>query len=71
MFMNPVHCLPACFCTCALFPVFSATLHAETAYSTPCGYIQTDLYAKQANYLGLGVHPEALMQHTLKTDNVT
>ena len=26
----------------------------ETAYSTPCGYIQTDLYAKQANYLGLG-----------------
>ena len=71
MFMNPVHCLPACFCTCALFPVFSATLHAETAYSTPCGYIQTDLYAKQTNYLGLGVHPEALMQHTLKTDNVT
>lgn len=46
MFTNPAHCLPACFCTCALFPVFSATLHAETAYSTPCGYIQTDLYAK-------------------------
>lgn len=70
MFTNPAHCLSACFCTCALFPVFSAALHAETAYSTPCGYIQTDLRAKQTNYLGLGVHPEALMQHTLEADNV-
>lgn len=71
MFMNPVHCLPASLCTCALLSATAAALHAETAYSTPCGYIQTDLYAKTTGYLGLGVHPEALMQHTLEGDNVT
>ncbi|MFR1412312.1 MAG: hypothetical protein ACLSUW_08460 [Akkermansia sp.] len=38
----------------------------RSSTTAPCGYIQTDLYAKQTNYLGLGVHPEALMQHTLK-----
>lgn len=46
-------------------------LHAETAYSTPCGYIQTILYAKATGYLGLGVHPEALVQHTLEEGNIT
>lgn len=71
MFMNPVHCLPASLCTCALLSATAASLHAETAYSTPCGYIQTDLYAKATNYLGLGVHPEALVQHTLQADHVT
>lgn len=71
MFMTPVHFLPACFCTCALLATAAASLHAETAYSTPCGYIRTDLYAKATNYLGLGVHPEALMQHTLQEGNVT
>lgn len=71
MFMTPVHFLPACFCTCALLATTAASLHAETAYSTPCGYIRTDLYAKATNYLGLGVHPEALMQHTLQEGNVT
>ncbi|WP_288928236.1 hypothetical protein [uncultured Akkermansia sp.] len=45
------------------------SLHAETAYSTPCGYIQTILYAKATGYLGLGVHPEALVQHTLEEGN--
>ncbi|MCC8148470.1 hypothetical protein [Akkermansia sp.] len=48
----------------------AASLHAETAYSTPCGYIQTELYAKETGYLGLGVHPEALMQHTLQEESV-
>lgn len=47
------------------------SLHAETAYSTPCGYIQTILYAKATGYLGLGVHPEALVQHTLEEGNIT
>lgn len=70
MFVNSVHCLPACFCTCALLTATAASLHAETAYSTPCGYIQTDLYAKQTSYLGQGVHPEALMRHTLQEGNV-
>lgn len=71
MFMNPVHCLPTFLCTCALLTATAASLHAETAYSTPCGYIQTELYAKETGYLGLGVHPEALMQHTLQKENVT
>lgn len=71
MFVNPVHCLPAFLCTCALWTATAASLHAETAYSTPCGYIQTELYAKTTGYLGLGVHPEALMQHTLQEENVT
>lgn len=71
MLMNPVHCLPASLCTCALFSLTSGVLHAETAYSTPCGYIQTELYAKATGYLGLGVHPEALMQHTLEESNIT
>lgn len=71
MFVNPVHCLPTFLCTCALLTATAASLHAETAYSTPCGYIQTELYAKKTGYLGLGVHPEALMQHTLQEENVT
>lgn len=71
MFMNPVHCLPMSLCTCALLSATAASLQAETAYSTPCGYIQMDLYAKTTNYLGLGVHPEALVQHTLQAGNVT
>lgn len=71
MFMNPVHRLPASLCACVLLSATAASLHAETAYSTPCGYIQTDLYAKTTNYLGLGVHPEALVQHTLQAGNVT
>lgn len=71
MFMNPVHCLSASLCTCALLSATAASLHAETAYSTPCGYIQTNLHAKTTGYLGLGVHPEALMQHTLLEGNVT
>ncbi len=71
MFVNPVHYLPTFLCTCALLTVTAASLHAETAYSTPCGYIQTELYAKETGYLGLGVHPEALMQHTLQGENVT
>lgn len=44
---------------------------AETATSTPCGYIQTDLYGKNTSYWGLGVHPEALMQHTIAEGNIT
>lgn len=71
MFVNPVHCLPTFLCTCALLTATASSLHAETAYSTPCGYIQTELYAKETGYLGLGVHPEALMQHTLQEENVT
>lgn len=71
MFINPVHCLPASLCACALLPATIASLHAETAYSTPCGYIQTTLYAKATGYLGLGVHPEALVQHTLEEGNIT
>lgn len=70
MFINPAHCLPVSLCTCVLLSAASASLHAETAYSTPCGYIQTPLYAKATGYLGLGVHPEALVQHTLKEDNI-
>ena len=71
MFMNPVYCLPAALFTCVLLSATAASLHAETAYSTPCGYIQTDLNAKTTGYLGLGVHPEALMQHTLEENNIT
>lgn len=71
MFINPVHCLPVSLCTCVLLPATIASLHAETAYSTPCGYIQTILYAKATGYLGLGVHPEALVQHTLEESNIT
>ncbi len=71
MLMNPVHYLPASLCTCALLTATTASLHAETAYSTPCGYIQTELYAKATGYLGLGVHPEALVQHTLEEGNIT
>lgn len=71
MFTNPVQCLPASLCTCALLSATAASLHAETAYSTPCGYIQTNLNARTTGYLGLGVHPEALMQHTLEAGNVT
>lgn len=71
MFMNPVYCLPAALFTCVLLSATAASLHAETAYSTPCGYIQTDLNAKTMGYLGLGVHPEALMQHTLEENNIT
>ena len=56
MFINPVHCLTVSLCACALLPATIASLHAETAYSTPCGYIQTTLYAKATGYLGLGVH---------------
>lgn len=64
--------LPIHFGTSALLSMAaSLPLHAESATSTPCGYIQTDLYAKSTCYLGLGVQPEALMQHTLKADNVT
>lgn len=70
MFMNLVHCLPISLCTCALLSATASSLHAETAYSTPCGYIQTELYGKATGYLGLGVHPEALMQHTLQPENV-
>ncbi|UQT46073.1 hypothetical protein M5E88_07975 [Akkermansia muciniphila] len=54
-----------------MLPATIASLHAETAYSTPCGYIQTTLYAKATGYLGLGVHPEALVQHTLEEGNIT
>lgn len=71
MLTNPVHCLPAALFTCVLLSATAASLHAETAYSTPCGYIQTNLNAKATGYLGLGVHPEALMQHTLEPENVT
>lgn len=71
MFTHPVFHMPACFGVCALLSATIAPLHAETAYSTPCGYIQTELYAKATGYLGLGVHPEALMQHTLQAENVT
>lgn len=71
MFMNPVHCLPASFCACALLSGTAVSTQAETAYSTPCGYIQTDLHAKTTGYLGLGVHPEALMRHTLEESNIT
>lgn len=71
MFINPVHCLPASLCACALLSGTAFSVHAETAYSTPCGYIQTDLHAKTTGYLGLGVHPEALMQHTLEESNIT
>lgn len=72
MFINSAYHLSARFCACALLMAAAIPLNAEeTACSTPCGYIQTKLYAKQTSYLGLGLHPEALMQHTLQPDNVT
>ena len=71
MLKHPVYHAFVCLGACALLSTAFAPLHAETAYSTPCGYIQTELYGKATGYLGLGVHPEALMQHTLQAENVT
>lgn len=65
MLKHPVYHAFVCLGACALLSTAFAPLHAETAYSTPCGYIQTELYGKATSYLGQGVHPEALIQHIL------
>lgn len=69
--MTSAFCSPFRLCACALLLSGGSFLHAESATSIPCGYIQTDLYAKSTCYLGLGVHPKALVQHILQEENVT